>query len=200
MTDFATLKARIADELSRDDLTSQINNAVLDAVKRYETQPFWFNQTEATLNTAANDEFYALPSDFLQIDSLRITYNEENDVLAPRSYRYIDDRSQITGEPTVYAIYRDQLRLYPIPDQVYPLTMAYIYRPAALSGDTDSNVWTTDAEELIRGAAARRLCLTVIRDPQAAALWAQVEYGALRALLSRTALSTTTGTLHPSGF
>ena len=200
MTDFGTMKARIADELSRSDLTSQISNHILDAIKRHETRVFWFNKTEATLNTAAGDEYYALPSDFLQVDSLRITYNEENDVLTERSYKYIDDRSIIQGEPTVFAIHREQLRLYPIPDQVYPLTMAYVYRPAALVNDTDSNVWTTDAEELIRSSACRNLCLTVIRDPQYATLWAGVESSALRALQRRTALSTTTGTIHPSGF
>ena len=200
MTDFGTMKARIADDLSRDDLTSQISNAVLDAVKRHETRVFWFNKTEATLNTAAGDQYYALPSDLLQIDSLRITYNEEDDVLQPRSYQYIDDRSDIQGEPTVFAIHREQLRLYPIPDAIYPLTMAYVYRPAALSADADSNVWTTDAEELIRASACRNLCLTIIRDPNYAMLWAGVESSALKALQRRTALSTTTGIIHPSGF
>ena len=201
MTTFATLKARIADELSRSDIDSQIENHVLDAIKRYRTKPWFFGQTEATLNTAANDRDYALPGDFLAVETLKVTFNNDDYLLHSRSLAWINNLStDVTGQPNIYALYREQLRLYPVPDDTYTLTLSYLYFATTPSADTDETEWTGDAEELIRASACRTLCLTVLRDPQYARMWGEVEAGALHALDRRNALSTTTGTLHPSGF
>lgn len=201
MTDFATLKARIADELSRSDIDSQIENHVLDAIKRYRTKPWFFGQTEATLTTAPNDRDYAVPGDFLAVETLKVTFNNDDYLLHPRSLAWINNLStDVTGQPNIYALYREQLRLYPIPDDTYTLTLSYLFFATTPSADTDETEWTGDAEELIRASACRTLCLTVLRDLQYARMWGEVEAGALQALDRRNALSTTTGTLHPSGF
>lgn len=200
MSDFGTLKARIADELSRSDLTSQINNHVLDAIKRLENDGFWFNQAEATLNTAQGDSLYALPGDFLSLDSLKASRQNADWVLQPRSLEYIYELSDVQGSPTTYVIHRENLTLYPTPDQVYTLTLGYLKRLTALSADTDSNEWTAEAEEMIRAAACETLCRGILRDPSWADQWRALKMDARRALRARTALATTTGTLQPSGF
>ena len=200
MSDFGTLKARIADELSRTDLTSQINNHVLDAIKRRENKGWWFNQAEATLNTAQGDREYALPGDFLKLTSLKVTYQDTDWVLRPRPLSWQYDLSDIQGSPSTFAIHRESLRLYPVPDRVYTLTLAYLKRLTALSADTDSNEWTDEAEELIRCSACETLCRGILRDPGWADQWRALAMDAERALRARTAQATTTGTLHPSGF
>ena len=200
MSDFGTLKARIADELSRSDLTSQISNHVLDAIKRLENEAFWFNQAEATLNTAQGDRLYALPGDFLKISALKATYQDSDWLLNPRSLAWQYDLSDIQGSPTTYVIHRESLTLYPTPDRVYTLTLGYLKRLATLSADTDSNEWTAEAEEMIRAAACETLCRGILRDPGWADQWRAMRLAARRALRSRTTLATTTGTLQPSGF
>ena len=200
MSDFGTLKARIADELSRDDLTSQINSHVLDAIKRLENEAFWFNQEEATLNTAQGDRLYALPGDFLRINALKATYQDADWLIVPRSLAWQYRHSDIQGQPKTYVIHRESFTLYPTPDRAYTLTLGYLKRLTALSADTDSNAWTVEAEEMVRSAACETLCRGILRDPQWAEQWRGLRMDAQRTLRNRTALATTTGTLQPSGF
>ena len=51
--DLAAMKARIADEFARDDLTEQIALAIVDAIKFYKDQRFEFNESrDITFATA----------------------------------------------------------------------------------------------------------------------------------------------------
>ncbi|MGL4559846.1 MAG: hypothetical protein ACRCV5_20305, partial [Afipia sp.] len=62
-----------------------------------------------------------------------------------------------------------QIRLYPIPDAVYTVTLSYLQKIAEPASDGDSNAWTEEAEELIRASAIRRLRRYDLRDYQGAA-------------------------------
>ncbi len=56
------MKARVADELSRSDLTSQIALAINDAITHYQRKRFYFNETGPngyTFLTVPNQETYA---------------------------------------------------------------------------------------------------------------------------------------------
>jgi hypothetical protein len=64
-----------------------------------------------------------------------------------------------TNAPTHFAYFKQQIRLYPIPDAVYTVGLSYIYRFTTLSADGDTNAWMTDGEEVIRQSAKRRLAL-----------------------------------------
>ena len=77
MTTFATLKARIADDLRRSDLDDQIGNAVLDAVKRWEGERFWFNEKRYRFFTVDGTETYAIPSTFQNTDGSAIEAGED---------------------------------------------------------------------------------------------------------------------------
>ena len=60
--------------------------------------------------------------------------------------------SSTQSQPYSWAWYANQIRLYPIPDSAYTLTISYLQvidEPA----DGDSNAWTTDAAMLIKHAA-----------------------------------------------
>ena len=192
MTDYATMRTRIADELANDgDITSaQINYAIQDTIKQYERRPWWFNQKTATFSTVASQEYYSSSDlsdipDIVQIIAATVT-NTLKGPLKAVDYLTIDDEQDgsVEGEPRVFAYFKENIRLYPIPDAVYTITLSYIYRLTALSADGDSNAWTTDAEELIRSGAKRRIALNYLESEVVAARFAVMEREAFTEMLA----------------
>lgn len=182
MTTFATLKSRIADDLRRADLDAQIASAVLDAVKRWEGERFWFNEGRFRIDTVSGTEEYTLPDDLLttagaaiatgedllDIDDVVILDNNHTYRLEQRTDSYLNDvqapSTQYTGTPNYYTVYANKMRFGPIPDAVYQITVSGIKRLEPLSDDGDTNAWTTEAEALIRHQALAEMYRTVLRD------------------------------------
>lgn len=177
MSDYITMRSRIADELANDgDIsTAQINYAIQDTIKLYERRPWWFNQKTATFTTIDGQEYYSSADlsdipDIVQIVSAVVDFGG-NTPLRAVDYQTIDDEQDgsVEAVPRAFAVFKEQIRLFPIPDDAYTVTLSYIYRLTALSSDTDSNAWTTDAEELIRQGAKRRIALNYLNSEDIAA-------------------------------
>lgn len=171
MATLAVMKARIADELNRSDLTSQIALAITSAIDNYKYTRFWFNEGTATSSTAADTEYVSQPATLLSVDSIAITISA-NDIytLDPKSYAMLEllqGASFSSGQPYYYAPYKEQYRLYPVPDAIYTLTWSGIIDDTAFSSDSDSNAWSTEAEELIRQRAKAIVRIDVIQHPMA---------------------------------
>jgi hypothetical protein len=191
MTTYATMRARILDEMTNDGdiTTAQINYAIQDTIKQYERRPWWWNQKTATMSTVASQEYYS-SSDLADIpDIVQIVSATVGSTKSPMravDYVTIDDEQDgsVEGEPRVFAVFKENIRLYPIPDAVYTVTLSYIYRLTALSADGDSNAWTTDAEELIRQGAKRRIALNYLHAEDIAARFAVMEREAFTELMA----------------
>jgi polyhydroxyalkanoate synthesis regulator phasin len=184
MTTYSTMRTRIADEMVNDgDITSaQINYAIQDAIKQYERRPWWWNQKTDTMSTVASQEYYSSSDladipDIVQIVAATVTSGNLKSPLRAVDYLTIDDEQDgsVEGEPRCFAVFKEQIRLYPIPEAVYTVTLSYIYRLTALSADGDSNAWTTDAEELIRQGAKRRIALNYLQADDLAGRFAVME-------------------------
>lgn len=172
MTTFSELNLEIQDELIRDDLTPQVSLAIKSAIKHYEKDRLHFNEVRAKTVTAPNTEWYAVPSDLVEIDSLDIKVNGATYDLDPRPYQYLQSiytTEAFTGPPVMYAVYDEQLRLYPVPDDSYTLVMSYAYKLDELSATSDTNAWLDDGKQLIKSRAKWDILLNVIKDPQQAA-------------------------------
>ena len=184
MPTYSDMRARIADELANDgDIsTNQINYAIQDAIKLYERRPWWFNQKIATFSTVAAQEYYTsadladIPN-IVQIDNAVVSNNGYKTPLRAVDYSTIDDiqDGSVTAEPACFCVYQQSIRLYPIPDAAYTVTLSYVYRLTTLSADSDSNAWTNDAEELIRQCAKRRIALNYLESEEVAARFATLE-------------------------
>lgn len=205
------MKTRIADELSRSDLTSQIAKSITTAIAFYERKPFWFNDGLDTFSTVANQEYYsssdlAAIATLVEIRSLRLTVNGSRYPIQKRPFTYIDKISvmpTVTGWPNQYAYWNKQIRVYPIPQGVYTFTLAYIKRLTALSGDSDTNAWTDDAEVLIRTRAKIDLMVNVMREPNIQdeiLLLRSQEQEQLSALRGETGSRGATGMIQPTVF
>ena len=180
MGTLSDLQARIARELHRDDLTVDIAAAIQSAINYYSSERFYFNEKRWTITTIANEKYYGtstaspgtLPSDILEIDSITVTANARIYQLDKISYNEMDatdaGTTPLAGYPRLWAWYGGQLRLYPTPNDAYVITMSGQYKLADLVNPTDTNAWTTDAEELIRCHAKRDLCAHVLEDDQTA--------------------------------
>ncbi len=171
MSTYGVMQTRIADEIKRTDLTSQIQLAILSAINFYKTDRFWWNECRADASTVASQEYYGLPADFLALDFIGVTVSSRYYQLVPKSAHEIDEinwgAGTYTGYPAYFALYENNLRLYPIPNDVYTLRIAYLKQLTALSAAGDSNEWTVTAEELIRLHAKADLLENVIRGPEA---------------------------------
>jgi hypothetical protein len=191
MSDYATLKNRVLTELNRLELTGQASASVQTAIKFYETTRFWFNEQRATQGTQQNKEFYALPGDYISYDSLILRQGSTQYPMTQISYETIENfvgsNPPSTGRPTHFALYANQIRVYPTPDATSStLVLSYIRSLPALSNDTDNNEWTRLAEGLIRSRAQKDIAATILHDPDLASVYAEFEAMELSRLTRQT--------------
>lgn len=189
-TTYAQMQATIAYELGdRTDLNTQIKAAIQTAIAKWERTRFYFNELNAinAFNTVHGQEYYT-SSDYAgiatiaHIDKMWALVSNNRYFLMPRTMQYLDEVSvnPNVAAPSVgvdYAYYAETIRLYPIPDGSYPISIQGTKRFAALNADSDSNVWTCDAEALIRTEAKLDLYLNVIKQPDQAQLMKIQIYG-----------------------
>src|SRR5690554_3082219 len=215
MSNFITMVNRIADDLTRDDLQPQIKQAINDAIKTWEGQRFGFNEVRYSLPTVPGQEYYGLSEPggggrVLEIDSITITVNNAPYPLTPRTQQWMDREQSLpsiyTGQPDSYAIYADQLRLFPVPDNAgpggggsYDLTLSTLAQlgPSPLVGDEDTNAWMTDGEQLIRAQALRNLYRFPLRDADGRAMAEDMINEAMWNLKRKMAAKAYTGTIRP---
>lgn len=198
MATYADLQARIARELHRTDLTSDIQSAIKSAIDFYASQRFHWNEKRWSLTTIGGTKFYGqstpapgtLPSDILEIDSITVTANSRIYQLDRMSYTDMDaidaGTTPLAGYPRLWAWYGDQIRLYPTPNQAYVMTISGQYSYPELSSATDSTPWTNQAEELIRCRAKRDIYAHIIQDDEAAIRMDGREQRALRSIKAQT--------------
>ena len=170
------LKTRIATDLTRDDLTSQIASAVSDAIKFYARERFWFNSSRnLTFTTVPGQIAYgaadlaAIPT-LLRIDAMFLPQNQSIlplDRYEPVDFELLNNATTGGGRPTAFTYVDQTIRLWPTPNAAFAMRLhAHLRLPAAT--DADTNAWTDDAEELIRSHAKLLLYLDLLEDDQGA--------------------------------
>jgi len=176
---YGTMQLRIADEMvDAAVMTSHIQNAIQDAIRDYEATDFWFNRLRDDQSFAlmAGQEFYS-PDDFdflgtsPHIDRVTVLAFGNRWTLTNRTERWIEENSiQPTWRalPTDWCFTGQLLRVYPIPDQSYPLIFTGTMRWPMVSATQDANPWTDDAEVLIRARAKAILFRHILRDDASA--------------------------------
>lgn len=186
---YLQLQQQIADELGdRQDLLtplsdsaltfSPIQNAVRSAIAKWEREPFYFNEvySQNLFNTSPGQEFYSSSAAGMVANSpgilkLHVLISSNRYTLNVRTWQYLEDVSTnpaVTGQPTEYAYFAEQMRLYPIPNGVYPITLSATQRAAEMTEDGDTSVWTTDAFDLIRSESKLILAQEVLYDDELA--------------------------------
>ncbi len=190
------LKNQIAGDLHRDDLSSQIAQAITDAITHYERERWSFLEGRATMTTINAQAWYAVPTDVLSFDNMIVTLSGARCPLNRTDYLSVDnyDTGQYTGVPTEWVYYADQIRLYPPPNSAYTITLSYHKKLSALTDD-DSNAWTTDAKDLIRFRSEWDVYLNYLKAVDMAKIAKSAEGESYVSLKNITAMRATTGFL-----
>jgi len=180
---FSDLVSAIADEI--DDTTAeynaQIQTAAYAAIRYCERNVYYFNETRDVTFPAISGQDWYDGADSPQIPKLgRIVavYVERTDGrryemrrVTPEELERLADNSASRGEPYAYTYFGQKLRLYPIPDSS-PYTIRLQlgpYRLATISSQSDSNVWTTEAFDMIKARAKYILYKDILKDAALAA-------------------------------
>ena len=208
----ADLAAKIADDLARGDLTTQIDDAIEFSIRRYERERFWFNDQDnisVTLSSSVSQLALSdLPVKVFQIDRVRILLSSNTLLdLYPRDRNWIAARQDInlSSMPVEYCVYDEALQFDSLADQNYTLVLDGV---VGLGNTTASNsysaaspaIWFNEARDLIRADAKRDLYANVIKDFEFAARMnevAQYEYSQLKARTNRIRM---TGQVRPTRF
>lgn len=208
MTTLAVMKSRIANELSRSDLTSEIATAISDAIAIHERERFWFNESrDKTFSTVAAQRVYTTSdaswiSDIIEIDDLFVTVSGRQirmDKADPTELELLST-STTTGYPYLWAYLNSTIILYPTPDAIYTVRGVGHVRLTTLSGDSDSNAWTTQAEALIRQTAKASLYAELLRDMEGAQVQSLLIQTTLERLRAETSRRKTVGQIVPTHF
>lgn len=205
MPSLGTLKARILNELKRPSLTAEVGAAVTDAIAFYATTRFWFNEVlDETIATAPGTPDYLVPLTMARLLRAEITVSGQrtqlNSEMGWDEYRDLT-ASTGSGQPTDLCFFGASLYPYPIPNDVWVLSLSYTSTLDPFASDAASNAWTTEAEPLIRARAKWDLLTNVVRDVTGEAERAQAaEHEWLARLLSRGAGRGKSSRVAPSGW
>lgn len=190
------LKSRIADELNRDDLDTQIGNSITAAIQQWGRERFWRTVSSQTATTTLGGQYATLPEGMRTLDIVQVLDGSTYWPLTARPLATIDDWQGATtssGVPSDYAVENTRIRLYPTPDAVYTLTFVGVFSLPALADDTDTNFWTEEAADLIAATVKYRIYRDIIRNSEAMTFAKVAEKEALDWLTDETTRKLSTG-------
>lgn len=172
------MKARIAAELRRSDLSTQIECAINDAILEYAKERLRFSDTipdsPPTFDTVDAQSIYtsadnANIASAMKIDYVTLAVGNTLTYLVrqqPVVLKLWNQEGTMSGQPTWYAYEGNELILSPIPNDVWEVTLGLFRNVAApAADDTAGNAWMTDGERLIRSRAKYEIALHVTRNP-----------------------------------
>lgn len=181
MTTLATMKARIASELRRSNISAQIASAIETAIEAYQHERFFFNETrEIEFNTVAGQDRYdgddnAFIPRIVRFDYVKTEISDtyhDLEYKTPERVEALNGTGDFTGQPLSYSYYNQQFLIYPMPADAYPIRIGAQVTIAAPASDVEANnPWMTRAEKLIRCRAKYELYQHVMMDAVQAAMF-----------------------------
>lgn len=203
------LRAQIADDLARDDLTSQILTAIRTAIRSYETERFGFNeitdQTVTLSTSVASLAMIALPQTFLQIDRIKLLQSgsASNYIqLEHQTADYVKSQRDVavTSTPSCFAIYGNALQFDSMYSSDQTILIDGIIKVSSASRSSDSAQWFNDGVDLIRSAAKKDIYLHIIQDINMATAMNTAEKLAYAMLKGKGNRLKSTGVIVPTSF
>jgi hypothetical protein len=167
------MKARIATELARSDLTTQIASAINDAILICQKYRFTFSEgisgEALTFDTQLGTNYYPLPGPGMyQIDYMECVPKNQVTPLVRISRKHpelVRLKLLVVGTPNLFAVESERIVLVPQPDAIYTVIVHGHIKIGAPATDVEAgNRWMLDGERLIRLLAKRELARDVTRN------------------------------------
>ena len=161
MATLADLKARIVEETNRDDLqdeaASVLTRVIQDAIEMYAAEPWWWNKARVQTNCVIGNEYVDRPAGARIIDKPFLVVGNVRYDMTKQSMETIEAlyTTPISGQPTDYCEFVTQVRLWPTPNQTYPIIWLDTadVTPLDYGDDASSNYWTNQGAPLIAAQA-----------------------------------------------
>jgi hypothetical protein len=213
MSDFGTMKRRIAREIKRGEIladSTAVGASIVSAIQFFETRRFHFNEFEGELKTTVQSVTAVTLStinvpQIVTLDSVRMVIGQRDYPIMKMPWHRLEsiDSGQYYGYPEMYSIRANQVRLYPPPQDTYPMRWAGLKKLEEVSlgaSDAASNAWVLDAEEMIRLKAKANIFRDELRNPNLARAFDQDAENAQRQVKRETAMITGSGRVLPTRF
>jgi hypothetical protein len=150
LTTYSELKTSIGDWLNRADLTNVIPDFISLAEAQIE-RTLRTRQMIVRANASFSAEYGAVPADFLETKSLKLT---NTNPITPLQFQTVDVMDNIasqrvaSGRPQYFSIVGGQIRLLPVPDSTYTTELIYYAKLSKLSSTTTTNWLLTQAPDV----------------------------------------------------
>ncbi len=194
MATLSQIRIRIASK-SKDPSYTGVSAADVDAeinraVRFYSNHRFWFNEDLADITlTADNYLVPSIPSDLsTEIEGGLILIDAQVKIPLQRLNNidfFMMDVDQ-TGRPCWYTYRDNNYYVLPTPQEAYPLKFRYLKKYTTLSGDSATNDFTNNAEDLLMLHALKNLYAEDKQDSERASFYAGLESEELSSLKNRT--------------
>ncbi len=141
LSTYAELKTSIGDWLNRSDLTSVIPDFISLAEAQIE-RTLRARQMIVRANASFDAQYGAVPSDFLETKSLKLTSTNPQSPLSFLSIDALDaemTKYTASGKPKFFGVVGGQLRIVPTPDATYTTELTYYAKLSKLSSSNTSN-------------------------------------------------------------
>jgi hypothetical protein len=141
LTTYTELKTSIGDWLNRSDLTSVIPDFISLAEAQVE-RTLRTRQMIVRANASFDAQYGAVPSDFLEVKSLKLTSTNPQTPLQFLSIDALDNemtKYTASGKPKFFGVVGGQFRIVPTPDSNYTTELTYYAKLTKLSSSVSSN-------------------------------------------------------------
>jgi hypothetical protein len=150
LSTYAELKTSIGDWLNRSDLTSVIPDFISLAEAQIE-RTLRARQMIVRANASFDAQYGAVPSDFLEAKSLKLTSTNPQSPLSFLSIDALDaemTKYTASGKPKFFGVVGGQLRIVPTPDATYTTELTYYAKLAKLSSSNTTNWLLTSSPDI----------------------------------------------------
>ena len=141
LTTYAELKTSIGDWLNRSDLTTAIPDFISLAEAQIE-RTLRTRQMIVRANASFDAQYGAVPADFLETKSLKLTSTNPQTPLQFLSIDALDNemtKYTASGKPKFFGVVGGQFRIVPTPDSNYTTELTYYAKLTKLSSSVSSN-------------------------------------------------------------
>jgi len=183
LTTYTELKTSIGDWLNRSDLTTAIPDFISLAEAQVE-RTLRTRQMIVRANASFDAQYGAVPSDFLETKSLKLTSTNPQTPLQFLSIDALDNEAAnytASGKPKFFGVVGGQFRIVPTPDSNYTTELTYYAKLTKLSSSVASN-WLLSSSPDIYLYGALLQAAPYLQDDARIQTWATLYERALNDL------------------
>lgn len=194
LSTYAELKTSIGDWLNRSDLTTAIPDFISLAEAQIE-RTLRTRQMIVRANASFDAQYGAVPSDFLEVKSLKLTSTNPQTPLSFLSIDALDNEMTKytgSGKPKFFGVVGGQFRIVPTPDANYTTELTYYAKLTKLSTSVASN-WLLSSSPDIYLYGSLLQAAPYLQDDNRISVWATLYERALNDLQTADDRASTSG-------